>query len=410
MALPTRKEVAPALRRVLHRLGGEASVRDVIPLVTAEFPEIPPEELARTLKKGMSVWENRIHWGIYDLRKQGDVRQPEDGKRGKWTLTEQGREKAAAEARGESLSVGLEPLSQDFSAGDEDDEPAPQGDDDVEPKEPRGRVLPDEAERIASALKVAGTDSANPKRLETAVADALRFLGFDVEQIGGPGRTDVFAAAELGIDRYAVVLDAKSTASGKVNDHQIDWVTIQEHQRQERADLSCVVGPAFATGRLPDRAREHRTRLLTTGQLAQVVRVHAASPLSLKELERLFDVAVETATALHDLEIASGERTRRRWLPLELMSIIDSFNRTMPNKVLATPTSLLGSLISNPGGPYATRESVTLELEEEVESALALLETHGALRRSNGEGYVSQTSVSGAKQMLEAAPSDDDEE
>ena len=407
MALPTRKEVAPALRRVLHRLGGEASVRDVIPLVTAEFPEISPEDLARNLKSGQTRWENRIHWGIYDLRKQGDVSQPEDedSKRGKWTLTEQGREKAASEARGEPMTASPGASSQDTSdpsAEDDDDAPAPASDDDDgEQTGPHGGALSNGATQIASELITAGTDSTDSKRLEISVAEALRFLGFDAKWIGGPGQPDVVAVAPLGVDRYVVVVDAKSTSSGKVGDHQVNWHSISDHRRQEHADYSCIIGPGFAGGNLRKRARDQDTQLLTTSQLAEIVQIHADSPVSLKTLEQLFDASTDAATAVHKVRSASRENDRRRQLALKLMRIINRFNRTKPDEVLANLGTLRAILIDG-DDPDATRK--------EVKAALALLETHGILRRSNGEGYVSQTSLNGAKQMLEATPNDDDED
>ena len=395
MTLPTRREVHPELLRSLLELGGRARSRDVIPVVTEAFPQITPEDLARQRKSGDNFWKNRVEWARQDLVYEGKIDSPA---RGIWALTEAGR--AEAEALGAAAPSVAEPPAAGYEddlldENDEEEEPATS-----EPAMPEIAILPTGAERIAAELSDAAIDSQTPARLEAAVAVALRFLGFEAEQLGGAGRTDVFAAAELGVDRYTIVLDAKSTASGKVNDHQIDWDSIVDHREQEHADYSCIVGPGFAAGNLRERAGRHAARLLATGQLARIVRIHAVSPLSLKELERLFDSTVETTTALRDLETASSERARRRRLPIKLLQIIDGFNRTKPAAVLAKPEPLWGILLHTED---ADGKGATLE---EVESALALLETFGILRRSNGEGYVSQTSLSGAKQMLDAAPAE----
>lgn len=389
MALPHRRQVQAQVLLALLQLGGEARPRDVHRLVTDAFPEITLEDLARRKKSGSSLWKNRIDFARQDLADAGKIDSPA---RGIWALSEAGR--AEAERLASSDSAVAEPSGEygDEAPGTEEEE-----EDDVAAPV---RVVPTNSERITSELISSATDSVAPARLEAAAADALACLGFDAEQLGGSGRTDVFAAAELGVDRYSIVLDAKSTASGRVNDHQIDWESIAEHREREHADYACIVGPDFATGNIRERAAKYATRLLTAAQLAQVVRMHAASPLSLKELERLFDASAEIATVLRDLQSASSERARRRRLPLKLMHIIDSFNRTKPAAVLAKPEPLWGILLHTDD---ADGKGATLE---EVEAALSLLETHGILRRSNGEGYVSQTSLAGAKQMLDAVPSD----
>lgn len=391
MTLPKRREVHPELLRALLELGGEARPRDVIPVVTDAFPQITREDLGLLRKKGDSLWKNRVQWARQDLAYAGKIASPA---RGVWALTDTGR--AEAEMLGAAALSVAEPPAASY-----EDDPRDEHDEEEEPAMPEIAILPTDAERIAAELSDAAIDSQAPARLETAVADALSFLGFEAEQIGGSGHTDVFAVAELGVDRYTIVLDAKSTASGKVNDHQIDWDSISDHREQEHADYSCIVGPDFAAGNLRERAGRHATRLLATGQLAQIIRIHAASPLSLKELERLFDASVETTTALRDLETASSERARRRRLPLKLLQIIDSFNRTKPTAVLAKPEPLWGILLHTDD---ADGKGATLE---EVEAALALLETFGILRRSNGEGYVSQTSLPGAKRILETGPPDE---
>lgn len=390
MALPPRRRVRPEVLLALLQLGGEARARDVRPLVTDAFPEIPDEDLARLKKDGSRLWENRIDFARQDLADAGMIDSPA---RGIWALSEAGRAEAERLAfDGTSVAEESDSYADEALEDAEEESVAPS---------PAVSIVPTDAERITSELISSATDSSSPARLETAVADALSFLGFEAEQIGGSGHTDVFAVAELGVDRYTIVLDAKSTASGKVNDHQIDWDSISDHREQEHADYSCIVGPGFAAGNLRERAGRHATRLLATSQLAQIIRIHAASPLSLKELERLFDASVETTTALRDLETASSERARRRRLPLKLLQIIDSFNRTKPAAVLAKPEPLWGILLHTDD---ADGKGATLE---EVEAALALLETFGILRRSNGEGYVSQTSLPGAKRILETGPPDE---
>ncbi len=439
MPLPTVPETYPAILRVLLRLGGAGRLREVLPLVTEEFPEIAPEDVALTRKQGGSLWKNRVEWGRMHLVRVGYI---DNSQRGVWALTDAGREaaqraldgtftmpprpqslKAAGIAKPEPAPEPPAPViseqpdppgpvlpppvagfravaepTADAGGYDADSEEPSDDDDAPEAAAPALSVVASHPERIADGLEAAAVDSGSPARLEAAIAEALRFLGFEAEHIGGSGRADVVAYAELGVDRYSVVLDAKSSGQGRVMEGQIDWVTIQEHQRRERADLSCVVGPAFAAGRLPERAREYRTRLLDAGQLAQVVRLHAESPLNLAELRPLFSDQPDIDAVLRDLATASSERARRARLLRRLLDTIDNLNRAQPDAVLAKPDLLLGSMLAQPGEPQGTTRA-------EIEGALNLLETAGILRRSNGEGYVSQTTTSGAEQILSALAS-----
>ena len=392
MTLPSRGEIAPELLRALLELGGTAPPREVIPHVTDAFPQITADDLALTVKNGSSAWRNRVYWARQDMIDAGKMSSP---RKGVWALTEQGRAEAISLGAPAATAV---PASGEDPRGDEElDAPAPDDEEEPGAASPLA-VIPDEADRIARELRDATTASSEPARLETAVAAALNFLGFEAKRVSGPGRTDVVAVAQLGVDRYTIVLDAKSSSSGKISDHQVDWNSISDHREQEHADYSCVVGPAFAAGNLRERAAKYGTRLLQSDQLAEIVGLHAASPVSLKALEQLFDASVELATAMRDLRTASSETGRRRRLPLKLMQIIDTFNKDKPTAILAKPEPLWGVLLH---AGDADGKGATLE---EVEAALALLVTHGILRRSNGEGYVSQTSLNGAKQMLDAAP------
>ena len=444
MTLPTVTETYPAILRVLDRLGGSSPSREALRLVTKEFPDITDEDTALTRKKGDSLWKNRVEWGRMHLVRVGYI---DNSQRGIWTLTEAGREAAQRALDGSfkmpprpknlkeaglakaapdppaiepseqprlpdapgpvlpppvsGLLAVAEPPADDFDSGSADadadiDADEPSDDEDApEADAPALAVVAPHPQRIADGLTLAAVDSGSPARLEAAVAEALRFLGFEAEHLGGSGRADVVAYAELGVDRYSIVLDAKSAGQGRVMEGQIDWVTIQEHQRHERTDLSCVVGPAFAQGRLPERAREYRTRLLSAEQLAQVVRLHAETPLNLAELRPLFSDAPDLEAVIRELRTAASERARRGRLLRRLLETIDNLNRAQPDSVLAKPDLLLGSMLAQPGEPQGTTRA-------EIEAALNLLEAAGILRRSNGEGYVSQTTITGAEQILAA--------
>jgi hypothetical protein len=255
-------------------------------------------------------------------------------------------------------------------------------------------ALPSRPEALAGELQSAAVDSKDPNRLEQAVAEAFRFLGFSVEWIGGAGRTDVLLRAPLGIRRYSVVVDAKSTARVKVTDGQMDWLSIRTHREQERAQYACLVGLDFAGGQLLTRAGEFEVALLTVTELVEIVTIHGGTPLTLGEIRAIFLSTPAAKDALPQIRAAARERRRKRLLIIRLLTHIDNFNQAQPDIVLAKPETLLASILGE-----RNHELLGTTLED-VRRALSLLETIGAISAVNGEGYVSETSTDGALQLL----------
>jgi hypothetical protein len=343
---------------VLGELDVPTRARDVYPLVTRAFPEITPQELAELLPDGKTnKWINRIQWAHSDLAKRGLL----DG-------SEHGVRAIAAELAGEGDSGTQEPKVQPV-------------------------VPPKEVGALIEELRETAADSQAPERFEWAATKAFQSLGFEAERIGGAGRTDVLLNAPLGLYRYRVVVDAKSTNKTRVADAQVDWLSIKAHRQQEHADHASVLGTSFAGGHLADRAREFDVALLTVDGLAQVLQLHEAGPLTLVELRPLFEGTAESRAVLAQLRAAASDR-RRRALLWRLLTLVDSFNRAQPDIVLAKPEALFASVI-------ADRELLGTTLDD-IRRALALLETVGILASVGGEGYVSQTSLAGRRSVSQA--------
>lgn len=372
MTLPSRAEIRPVLLRVLRDFGGQARPRDAIPAVIAAFPQITDQELAEKEANGRGTkLENRIRWARQDLLISEHI---DGSERGVWKLTAKG---AAAAVEGALIEV----------PEDEIDETDPEP-----PEPPVVAIVPNDFERSAAELLTAGTDSAHPGRLEQSVAAALALLGFETEVIGGSGNTDVLAVAPLGIDRYTMIVDAKSASGGKVPEHQINWMSLSDHRDADRADYVVVVGPDFSSGQLRSRATDFSVCLLTTNELAELVRRQAETPISLTELRPLFAASPLARAALEIVDAAAERRTRRMRLIERILQTIGDYNWLKPDLVLATPETLFGLMLRDFDGNISI---------EEIQQAFELLLALGIVRRE-GNGYVSATSLSGAQQMLNA--------
>ncbi|WP_328383398.1 restriction endonuclease [Streptomyces sp. NBC_00400] len=141
---------------------------------------------------------------------------------------------------------------------------------------------------LVGELKEAALDSAKPGRFEKAVAEAFSFLGFESQLFGGSGKTDVLISANLsGGMKYSAVVDAKSSASGKIAETQINFDTLKEHRADNAAEYALVIGPSFPSARMTERANSHKVGLFEVEALVELLRQHRMAPLSLPSLREL---------------------------------------------------------------------------------------------------------------------------
>ena len=166
-----------------------------------------------------------------------------------------------------------------------------------------------------SALSLANSLSEarnSPDRLEEAVCDAFRSLGFDVTPLGKRGEPDGVAAAHLSADEqgksrhYRVSLEAKSkeTTGATVTAKSVGIATIAQHRDKRDCEHAIVIGPAFPTSRgdasaLGDQIKADRSKsravgayktitLITVDELARLVRLRPVKQIGLQRLRELF--------------------------------------------------------------------------------------------------------------------------
>lgn len=162
---------------------------------------------------------------------------------------------------------------------------------------------------IAQALEDAGTDQ---DRLEEELVAAFDSMGFDAVRIGGNGKADGRAKAQLGAGddgkerRYAVSLEAKSkeVLGKKVSAKTVSVSTVALHRDEAGCDHAIVVGPDFPTTKGDEsslvkqvkREREKSGKTITvmrTVDLARLVRlVPLKGMIALDRLRSLFQTCI----------------------------------------------------------------------------------------------------------------------
>ena len=162
---------------------------------------------------------------------------------------------------------------------------------------------------LANALSEARN---SPDRLEKAVCEAFRSLGFDVTPLGKRGEPDGVAAAHLSADEhgnarhYRVSLEAKSkeTTGATVSAKSVGIATVAQHRNKRECEHAIVVGPAFPTSRgdasaLGEQIEADREKsrangaaktitLITVDDLAGLVRLRPVKQIGLQKLRELF--------------------------------------------------------------------------------------------------------------------------
>ena len=158
---------------------------------------------------------------------------------------------------------------------------------------------------IARLLRTAEHDSRNSRRLEAAVSDALRYLDFDVRDLGQSGEPEGIAKAfttpthgKPTVDEprpplYSFSFDAKSSKYRAAKTGNISLDAVVEHRDRYKANHALVVAPGFSDGALVTRCEKLRVTPMTTADLGRLLEYtveYGAMPVTtFSEVFQFFD-------------------------------------------------------------------------------------------------------------------------
>lgn len=218
------------------------------------------------------------------------------------------------------------------------------------------------AVQLITELQKASIDSQSPRRMELAVAQIFRFLGFQTRHLGRSGEGDVLITANMGSRSYRVMADAKSRQDGKLK--SLDADTLENHRIKENADYTLVVAQAFSGPKVADTAERYGIILLTVNTLIRWIQFHDGSPLTPDIYRFIFsqpgiryDIPTEFAQIIEE---------RKRFMQL-LTDVIETIQEAYQHGLTYSLSSsqLLPLLIMRQRGKFYT--------EDEVQQALDLL-------------------------------------
>ncbi len=158
---------------------------------------------------------------------------------------------------------------------------------------------------IAKLLLQMQSDSSNSKHLEAVLSDALRYLGFQVQDLAKSGEPEGIASA-FSTPSYAVAtaenpnpplysftFDAKSSKKEVAATNNINLAGVVEHRERYKANYALVVAPGFSDGALATRCEQQKvTPMMASdlGRLLEYTVAHGAVPVTkLREIFELYD-------------------------------------------------------------------------------------------------------------------------
>lgn len=158
---------------------------------------------------------------------------------------------------------------------------------------------------IAKLLLQTQHDSANSKRMEAAVSDALRYLGFQVKDLAKPGEPEGIASAfptPSGLEPsqddpnpplYSFAFDAKSSKHPTAATGNIGLDGIAEHREKFKVNYSLVVAPGYERGAVSARCAQLKITPIRAHDLGKLleytVEYGAISMLTLRSMFSLYD-------------------------------------------------------------------------------------------------------------------------
>jgi hypothetical protein len=158
---------------------------------------------------------------------------------------------------------------------------------------------------IAKLLLQMQNDSSNSKRLEVVLSDALRYLGFQVQDLAKPGEPEGIASAYSTPSNatatvenptpplYSFTFDAKSSKNDVAATGNIKLDGMVEHRERYKANYSLVVAPGFSDGALATRCQQQKVTPMMASDLGKLVEYtveYGALPVTkLREVFELYD-------------------------------------------------------------------------------------------------------------------------
>ncbi|ARP82926.1 ATP-binding protein [Bordetella genomosp. 8] len=229
---------------------------------------------------------------------------------------------------------------------------------------------------IAKLLLQMQNDSSNSKHLEAVLSDALRYLGFQVQDLAKSGEPEGVASAFSTPSNavptaenpypplYSFTFDAKSSKNEVAATNNINLAGVVEHRERYKANYALVVAPGFSDGALATRCEQQKvTPMMASdlGRLLEYTVAHGAIPVTkLREIFELYDPA----------KVSAWVADLQTWLQTKRPLTLDIFLKALDSLKGQTPDVLPAGTLA-----YACRttlKAVTVTADDVIALARGL--------------------------------------
>jgi hypothetical protein len=212
---------------------------------------------------------------------------------------------------------------------------------------------------IAKLLLKAQHESSESKQLEVVLSDALRYLGFEVEDMAKSGEPEGIARAfstPTGIQPtskdpnpplYSFTFDAKSSKYASASTGNLNLAGITDHRKQAGADYALVVGPGFSGDAVDARCAQQKITPMVASDLGRLLEYtveYGAIPLT--KLKEVFDIYEHT-------NVSGWVTALKDWLQQSRTLTFDIFFKALQNLKGKVPDVLPAGMIA-----YQCREAL----------------------------------------------------
>ncbi|EAQ1498907.1 ATP-binding protein [Salmonella enterica] len=177
---------------------------------------------------------------------------------------------------------------------------------------------------IAKLLLQMQNDSANSKHLEAVLSDALRYLGFQVQDLAKSGEPEGVASAfstpsnavataeNPNPPLYSFTFDAKSSKKEVAATNNINLAGVVEHRERYKANYALVVAPGFSDGALATRCEQQKVTPMMASDLGKLMEYTVAyGAIPVTKLREIFEIYDPTKVSAWVADLQTWIQTKR---------------------------------------------------------------------------------------------------
>lgn len=225
---------------------------------------------------------------------------------------------------------------------------------------------------IAKLLLQMQHDSANSKRLEAVLSDALRYLGFQVEDLATSGEPEGIASAyttptfstptkdKPKPPLFSFSFDAKSSKHESASTGNIKLDGVVEHRDRHKADYALIVAPGYEEGALSVRCEQQKVTPMTAkdlGTLLEYTVEFGAIPVT--KMREVFAIHDPKKVSIWVEELGSWLKDKR---PLTIDIFLKALSHLKGKVPDALPAGMIALICRENLGAYAVKDEDVLAI------------------------------------------------